>query len=106
MWSAWTRAGQGDSRQRSEASAHLPEALELPLLDAQQLAGLPADDGGVARRVVQDGLAERRADAQRADGDGILHASTQRNQVIRFMCMKEDKCRVAGEQMMDSFIDG
>lgn len=55
---------------------HLPEALELPLLDAEQLAGLPADDGGVARRVVQDGLPERRADPQRADGDCILYTDT------------------------------
>lgn len=61
-------------------SAHLPEALELPLLDAQQLAGLPADDGGVPRRVVQDGLPEGRPDAQGADSDRILRANTDRSQ--------------------------
>lgn len=65
----------------TEPSAHLPEALELPLLDAQQLAGLPADDGGVPRSVVQDGLPERRPDAQGADSDRILHANTDRSQV-------------------------
>lgn len=77
----WTRTGRADSCHTNDPSAHLPEALELPLLDAQQLAGLPADDGGVARRVVQDGLPERCPDAQRADSDRILRANTERNQV-------------------------
>lgn len=60
---------------RSGFPPHLPEALELPLLDTEQLAGLPADDGGVPRRVVQDGLPERRPDSQSANGDGILQAN-------------------------------
>lgn len=54
---------------------HLPEALELPLLDTKQLTGLPADNGSVPRRVVQDGLPERRPNSQSANGDCILQAS-------------------------------
>lgn len=36
--------------------SHLPESLKLPLFDPEQLAGLSADNGSVARRVVQDRL--------------------------------------------------
>lgn len=53
--------------------SYLPEALELPLLDPQQLAGLSADDGSVPRCVVQDGLPEGRPNPQRTDSDCILH---------------------------------
>lgn len=72
----WRQTQRQAARNRFCKKTHLPEALELPLLDAEQLAGLPADDGGVARRVVQDGLPERRADPQRADGDCILYTDT------------------------------
>lgn len=53
---------------------HLPEALELPLFDTEQLAGLPADNGSVPWCVIQDGLPEGRPDSQGANGDCILHA--------------------------------
>lgn len=61
---------------------HLPEALELPLFDAEQLAGLSADDGSVAWCVVQDGLPERRPNPQGADRDCILHT----NKTYLFTC--------------------
>lgn len=53
--------------------SHLPEGLELPLFDPEQLAGLSADNGSVARRVVQDGLPEGRPNPQCTDCDCILH---------------------------------
>lgn len=52
--------------------SHLPEALELPLFDAQKLTGLSADNGSMARCVVQDGLPERRPNSQCTDSDCIL----------------------------------
>lgn len=56
--------------------SHLPEALELPLFDTEQLAGLSADNSSVAWCVVQDGLPERRSDSQCTDSDCILHTNT------------------------------
>lgn len=56
--------------------SHLPEAFKLPLFDAEQLAGLSADNGSVAWRVVQDRLPERCPNPQCADRDCILHTNT------------------------------
>lgn len=53
--------------------SHLPESLKLPLFDPEQLAGLSADNGSVARRVVQDRLPKGCPNPQRADCDCILH---------------------------------
>lgn len=58
---------------------HPPQRPEVLLAEAQQLAGLPRDDGGVPRRVVQDGLPERRPHPQRADRDRILRTERERS---------------------------
>lgn len=58
------------------ASSHLPQGFEFPLFDPEKLAGLSADNGSVARRVVQDGLPEGRPNPQGADRDCILNTQT------------------------------
>lgn len=55
--------------------SHLPEALELPLLDSKQPAGLSADNGSVTWCVVQDRFPERCPNPQCADSDCILNTS-------------------------------
>lgn len=67
--------------------SHIPEALELPLFDAQQLTGLSADNGSMARCVVQDGLPERRPNSQCTDSDCILH--TNKTYYIQDICLLE-----------------
>lgn len=55
--------------------SHLPEALEFPLFDTEQLTGLSADNCCVPWRVVQDGLPERRPNPKGANGDCILRTN-------------------------------
>lgn len=65
--------------------SHLPEALELPLFNPEKLAGLSADDCGVTRCVVEDGLPEGCPNAQCADSNRILHTDI----FTYFLCAME-----------------
>lgn len=51
---------------------HIPQRPELPLLDAEELAEFPRDNGSMSGGVIQDRLTERCTSTQCANRNSIL----------------------------------